>query len=157
MSDIIEILQILNNPDNLKVDINNVVAMIGKHFKQKYLSPMNNLYTDRCMICKENPSSEVTLLQAIKPFVNNKENIDALINGLNSYNAITGIMSDYSNTIVTAQSEGTDFNDDSCVHTDGIYEIDTDCIKSHMHNNTAAGNDISLLLLVLAFIISNRH
>ncbi|MBQ6555548.1 MAG: hypothetical protein IJR45_08750 [Firmicutes bacterium] len=148
MNDIVSITQTLNDPNNFKNDISAAYALVMGHFRKKYLEPMNKVYAAERRKCSENPEPKVALLQACRPFVQNTEMLDKLIDYLTGYNAIGGIMRDYSNNIVTAQV----IEPDDSVHEDGVYDVDKDCIAAA----SAVKNDSILPLLLAALLISGK-
>ena len=145
MNDIVSITQTLNDPNNLKNDISAAYALVTEHFRKKYLVPVNDIYATERKKCAENPEPKVALLQACRPFVNNTELLDRLIDGLTGYNAIDGIMREYTNNIVTAQV----IDPDPSVHEDGVYDVDKECAAARVSDNNE--NILPLLLAVLLF------
>ena len=145
-NNIVSITQTLNDPDNLKNDISAAYALVMEHFRKKYLAPMNKVYTAQRRKCLEQPEPKVALLQACRPFIKDTAVLDKIIEGLTGYNAINGIMQEYSDNIVTAQV----IEPDESVHHDGVYDIDKDCAAAVTAKN---GNDIMPVVLLILLLL----
>lgn len=105
MSELTEITQTLHDPDNLRNDFSEAAKLVAKHFRKKYLEPMNTLYANRRAECFKTPSPQVALMQACKPFMGDTSLLDRLIDGMCSYDAVSGIMQDYASSAEAKQND----------------------------------------------------
>lgn len=139
---ILEITELMRQPDNFRNDINEATRIISEHFRKKYIYPIEQ----EIKICSEEfrrePTSEISLLEACRPFVKNNERLDTFISVVTGMNVINRVM----NTTVEAKST------DSSIHSDGIYDIDENCRVGIVGTGTVSGiNPIVIALLFLIF------
>ena len=95
MNELTEITKSISDPQNLKNDMAEAVALVSKHFRQKYLAPVKGVYAQRRADCMEKPSPQVALLQACRPFVKNTDMLDRVIDGVTSCNAAARMWNEY--------------------------------------------------------------
>ena len=95
MNELTEITKSISDPQNLKNDMAEAVALVSKHFRQKYLAPVKGVYAQRRADCIEKPSPQVALLQACRPFVKNTDMLDRVIDGVTSCNAAARMWNEY--------------------------------------------------------------
>ena len=95
MNELTEITKSISDPQNLKNDMAEAVALVSKHFRQKYLAPVKGVYAQRRADCIEKPSPQVALLQACRPFVKNTDMLDRVIDGVTSCNAAAKMWNEY--------------------------------------------------------------
>lgn len=150
-SNIYNIFSRLSNSNNIKEDLNEALCLIEKHFKHKYLTPIEQDIRCCSQNCASEPTKEITLLKACKPFTNDKGNIDNMINIINTVRTFNRICDGYNQNIVPQSCDrevSTQTIKDSAIHNDGIYEIDKDCGVS-INSKETPDNNIFLILLVL--------
>ena len=134
--------------------MNEAICLVEKHFKHKYLTPIEQDIRCCSQNCASEPTKEITLLKACKPFTNNKGNIDNMINIINTVRTFNRICDSYNQNILPQTCErevSTQTIKDSAIHNDGIYEIDKDCGVSINNKETSDNNMLLILLLLLLF------
>lgn len=92
MLDLKEITQTWNDPDNFKNDMSAAMALVGQHFRKKYLDPMSRAYAEQHAKCLKEPCPQVALLQACKPFVRDTSALDKMIESISGCDALKGMM-----------------------------------------------------------------
>lgn len=151
LNKIYEITQKLSSPDNLRDDFKEILDIAIKHFSSKYLTPINVAIASHKEYCDSHPCKEVNLLKAFKPFVENSDGIDKLIDAVNTLRLFS-LVSSQDNTppaVVSAASIN-----DSAIHPDGIYEVDEGCISTNSQSVDKGFNiDPAILLFLLFFVV----
>lgn len=145
---IYEITQLMKNPENINQDIATAFSLIGQHFHNKYINPIKNAVENHLEICSHNPGDEIILLQACKPFISGDANniINKIIELMSTMETLQNISSEFrTNLVSTAQTE------DSAIHSDGVYEMDSNCLNTANINTKAVDNNF--LFIALAFIL----
>jgi hypothetical protein len=140
------LIQSLSDKNSLSQDINEISSMIYGHLARKYLVPIEQEIRCCNSECASTPTAEITLLEALKPFVSSTDTIDSLISAINYSRTIERL----SGTAET-QSDVYAQTEDSAIHKDGIYELDTDCIKPQAIT-TQKSLSLTALLLILILL-----
>ena len=107
-SNIYNIFSRLSNSNNIKEDLNEAICLVEKHFKHKYLTPIEQDIRCCSQNCASEPTKEITLLKACKPFTNNKGNIDNTINIINTVRTFNRICDSYNQNILPQTCERED-------------------------------------------------
>ena len=94
MSEITELTRSLGDPDNLRNDFSAAAALAASHFRKKYFDPMNKIYAEKRSKCLKDPTPQIALLQACRPFMRDTKMLDNMINGLSSCNALSEMLHD---------------------------------------------------------------
>lgn len=155
MSDntIYEISQLMKNPESLNNDIVTALNLIGEHFKNKYVKPIQGCVENHYKICSGNPSPRLALLQACKPFISSGGNntFQQITNFFTTCQILESIKKEYaSNLVTTAQIQ------DPAIHPDGVYEIDKSCIVNSSNLNQPTQADLLLITLALLLIFTGN-
>ncbi|MGN1319137.1 MAG: hypothetical protein ACI4VF_08985 [Lachnospirales bacterium] len=139
-----EITRLIQNPDNFREDINEAMNIISKHFRTKYISPIEQEIKICSDECRKAPTKEQALLEACRPFVKNSEVLDNMLNIVNSINVMKKLMPKE----ITALSLN-----DSSIHNDGIYDIDKNCKLNEVETEKAESfvgiNPLILVIIIL--------
>lgn len=138
LNKIYEITQQLSSPDNLRDDFKEIMDIAIKHFSSKYLTPINVAISSHKQYCDSHPCKEVNLLKAFKPFVENSNGIDRLIDAVNTLRLFSRTSSPDDNTAVMVSAASIN---DSAIHPDGIYEVDEGCIST---NSQSVSKDFNI-------------
>ena len=150
---IYEIAKLLNDRNNIEGDMAGAAEMVTGLFRDKYVKRLNAAFAKCRDSCEQNPSREVLLLKALKPFMpeENHKNLDnaaemlilmeTLNNIRNEANIIQAeeikagmsLKSEKNNIesnkrIISAVALNNTTHEDSAVHADGIYETDMNCM-----------------------------
>ena len=154
-----EITQQLSDKNNIIKDINDAAGLVSDMFKRRYIDKIYSAFSAAEDNAKKNPSKELNLIYAIKPFLpeNSLKDYDKLVNTFVTVNAISSIRNDINtHSTVYAQSEQSlNQNDhiDSAVKADGVYEIDEDSKNKnkpvYQQNNFSADPTILIFVLLL--------
>ncbi len=161
---IYEIAQLMSSRTNLQNDFAEAAQLINNLFKKKYIDKINYTIQNQRTNIQKNPSKEINLLNAFKPFLNSEyhSNIDSLINIFTDMNVIKNIQNEiYKNRKVSVSSLNS-INDteknkyknisiDSSIQKDGIYEIDQKCISNKQSEVNNDNNGIYPILLFMLF------
>lgn len=138
---IYEITKMMNDKPAIQNDMNEAMMLVKKMFEEKYISKINNIVKDHHEKTRKNPSREINLLQAFKAFTpeNEQTKIEKLIDSLYMLETLSSINSEYkASPPVVRSSESNEqqpvsasaVNEDCSIHSDGIYEIDNQCITT---------------------------
>ena len=138
---IYEVTQLLQDKNTIQNDIEEATNLVKDMFYKKYLQKIQQEISTRQEQIKINRPKEIELLYALKPFVAEEKNvvIDKIAESIMMLKTISGMQLELKNkTNLEENSE----------HTDGIYDIDTQCI-------TAKKNNFANAILMLA--MCNMH
>ena len=78
-------------------DMAEAVALLGEHFRHKYISPIKQNFDEKCRYCDKNPSPRVNLLRAFLPFVKDGKAIEKMTDIMIKYDALQEIIREKSN------------------------------------------------------------
>lgn len=139
-----ELTELMRKPENFKNDINEAINLVSKHFRNKYILPIEQEIRICSEQCKKTPTKEIALLEACRPFVKNNDRLDNFINIINGYNIIQRLTP--SETEIKAVK-------DSSIHKDGIYDIDHSCKIDMLRTEKNIG--INPILIVILLLVLN--
>ena len=149
---IYEIAQKMQDKQIIENDIKEAFALVSNLFKTKYIDKINEELKNNIDNIKNNPPKEIVLLNAIKPFIveKNHKNIDNAINMVTNISALNYMIPKNlnNNNIIKVNS----INTDPSVKEDGVYDIDENCLFS-VNNRFNMPNNLILLVFMLLFII----
>ena len=138
------------SPNKFSEDISEVIDILIKHFREKYYSGFEQAVRIQMNKAEENPTPEINLFKAIKPFISDKKAMDGLIYAFNTYNAISNIHAQYNKELVQIQAQSVKDDD---IKNDGIYCFDEGCIQKKSIVRSMTENDEGLGIFVFVFII----
>jgi len=144
-SKIYEIAQMINNRSTVENDLSEAKSMITKMFHDKYINKMHTAIIEKHDYSYNNPTKEVNLLNALKPFIVESKHtkLEQAIEMLTFMNTVSNIKSEVAPVLY---SQNVSIQDESSfIHPDGIYEIDESCLKTGSKNQI-----LPLILLMLA-------
>jgi hypothetical protein len=122
---IYEVTQMLQDKNNIQNDMQQAMELVRDMFYKKYLQKIEKEVEIRREKIKANRPKEVELLYAVKPFL--AQDKSAVIDKM-----ADSIM--MMQTLNTLQSEmNRDYRKES-VHSDGIYDVDENCMASKNNN-----------------------
>ena len=130
-------------------DIRQMRESIINIFKENYINKMRSLIEDNRIQAKENPTKEIVLLQAIKPFINSQSHtiIDEITEAMNTIRILENFNQKISN-LHSNRSENK--KEQIIVDKDGVYEIDELCLNS-INRESNSGQILIILLIILLF------
>lgn len=160
-NNIYEITQMISNKKTLQSDLSEAMEMVNSMFKKKYIDKLQNVVQSHHIKAQKNPSKEIQLMYAIKPFLdkNKHTDIDKLINTMITLNAVKGMqdeLSVHSNKDIKIASIIEEQKDKS-IQEDGIYDIDESCITSKQSNVNSSQPNMANLMLLLIFSNMNKY
>lgn len=92
-----EITNMITNKDHVRNDMIEITNVVKDFLNEKYILKMNELISKHQEKVNSNPTKEVILMQAIKPFMQREAqlNIDRLIQMMNTLNAVRSIQQEF--------------------------------------------------------------
>ena len=173
---IYEIASLMNDRANIENDMASAMEMVAGLFHDKYVKRLNDAFVKCREGCAKNPSKEVQLLQALKPFMpeNNHKNLDSaaqlliLMETLNNIKSEANIISagevkaqekakakenktENSGRVISAANVDNSAGKDKAIHPDGIYEMDMNCMVKR-----AGAMPTNMMNIVLAGMLMGR-
>lgn len=152
MSDdrIYEIARLMEDPENLSRDIYAAGELVSRHFYNKYVMPLKEIFNKHAEMCAEKPSKEMVFLHSCRPFIphRNMDMFEKAVDIFSALEVINSINSAYTAHTVTAASIS-----DSALHPDGVYEVDKSCMVGYSSVSSTGNMDTAVMLLALFFLI----
>ena len=142
-SKIYEIAQMIQNKATIENDLKEAKNIVKNMLHDKYINKMHLAIREKHKACCKNPTKEVHLLNAIKPFMHETSHhkIDKAIEMLTLMNTVKGIKSEVAPILYTQNVQ------EGIIHEDGVYEVDSNCIKGRENFNSHL---LPIILLMLA-------
>lgn len=149
-----EITKMMNDKPAIQNDMNEAVGLVQKMFEEKYIGKINGILESHRERARSNPSREIGLLQAFKAFMpeSDHQKVEKLIESLYMMETLSSIRKEYSAVVPNAMPnvapssaapskrqispsddkpvEVLETKDDVSVHSDGIYDVDNQCMVS---------------------------
>ncbi|WP_058486247.1 hypothetical protein [Defluviitalea phaphyphila] len=164
-----EVNPLVNNMENLlginidlNEDIKEMINTIKDIFKKKYIDKITNFIENGKNQIKENPSKEISLLQAIKPFIdtNNHSQIDNIIEAMNMMRTVQSFNEKIKNIQIQKNEEQkndylNEKNKEVLIKEDGIYEIDEACMREKQQS-FFLGNEKGIIFIILILLLTNK-
>lgn len=158
---IYEITKQIQDKNNIQQDVQQAFNLVTDMFRKKYIDKIDEELKVRINKIEQNPPKEIVLLNAIKQFLDKSKHkdIDNTITMLRNFSAINSLKESLnqtkninvaSNNVVYANN----FELDSSIKEDGVYDIDENCIFGISNKNTFAINQNFLMLFILLIIMS---
>lgn len=143
-----DIGNILGTNIDLKEDIRQIADNIKNMFKDKYISKVHSIIEDNKIQIQENPTKEITFLQAAKPFINSESHIliDQFVEGMNAVRTIQNLVQQIKDLQVQRNENNEEI---ALTQNDGVYEIDEVCMNSK--NQNVVGGEMFILFLIILF------
>jgi hypothetical protein len=134
---ITEITALFNDPDSLKADMSEGLGLMREHINRKYVNKIGKIIKACEDSIDANPSKEVMLLEALKPFAPSalSEKIEGFIGmhkQMHILNEIQNRLSTPDNTPFGLSAASSEKSKISSVHEDGVYDIDENCVLNKM-------------------------
>lgn len=114
---------------DLQQDMIDIKENIRSMFQEKYINRVQSLVNQNKSRVETNPTKEIALLQALKPFIGTEMHwkIDKLTETMNSFRTIQ-LLND---KMQTAQPQRSEKKEEKILkRSDGVYEIDEVCMKA---------------------------
>lgn len=152
---IYEITQKIQDKEIVENDMKEAFLLVTDLFKKKYINKLESEVKNRLDFIKKNPPKEITLLNAIKPFLNENshENIDNAITILTNFSAINfikdNLAKENNNQLNTISINSLEERDPS-VKEDGVYDFSENCFFS-INNNHNKSSIIYIFAILLLF------
>ena len=157
---IYEITKMMSSEQNLRNDFQEAANLVKNMFQEKYIYKLEKELNRRREIIQKNPSKEIKLINALKPFIEEKsrEDVDKIINLMINADTLSAIQKSFlnENSMITAQSAiNPSQKKDPSIKEDGIYDIDESCLTS-IQTSAGKSNNIFPLMLILFMLFINH-
>lgn len=141
MSDnaVYKISKLMNDPNLINNELEEAVAVLNRHFRKKYIEPIKEQLMSEKTKSISQPSNEVILLQACRPYIKS-DKLDAVIDLFNNIDTLKNLSAN-----ISAQS----LPIDTSIHPDGIYDIDKNCITTSEKIQTKHDSPIIFVLIAI--------
>ncbi len=151
---IYEIAEKIQDKNIMQNDFKEAMFLVSNMFREKYVDKLQNELVTNVNNIKANPTKEINLLRAIKPFVNedNKKNLEDIIDMMTNISAVNFMMpktTPKKNNIIKINNINIK---DSSVKEDGVYDIDESClfgVKNKGDNNNILNIILGIFLIQL--------
>ncbi|HHW67605.1 MAG: hypothetical protein PWP07_1151 [Epulopiscium sp.] len=155
---------VLGTNIDLQQDLNEIREMIRNKFKEKYINKIESLIQGNRIQAQENPTKEIALLQAIKPFINPDIHvqIDKCIDVMNTYRTFQNISQQVKavqfQSNESGENNGNNGNkkDRLLIQDDGVYEIDEQCLNSKSAGIGLGNGEFLIFILLLLFLSNSK-
>ena len=132
---IYEIANIVGNDKLFKGDVSSAANIIHNMLSEKYISPIKKAMEQENTRSRKNPSKEARLLSALKPFMPqaNHKKLDETLDTIHLLETLRGIQKRLPRPKVQATTQNVqtqELTTDPSVHTDGVYDIDKQCLDT---------------------------
>ena len=161
---IYEITQQFSNPDHIQSEFSEIMDLISKHFRQKYVHKLEVAVQQHHDHCTSHPSKEIVLLQACKPFfgADNTGFIDNIINIFHTLNTVNNIKSEYiaqsQQPVITDEPLFSINSGDPSIHEDGIYDMDDSCLtQSAIVNSSSITHELNPIFIIIILFFLLKH
>jgi len=130
---IYEITQMMSDNQVIRGDVSQAAGMIKAMLSEKYLNPITRAITAENKKARKNPCKEARLLDALKPFMDDKNHqaVDKTIDALYMAETLRGLSANLPvRTPIRQHKPASSFVNalaDDSVHEDGIYDVDARC------------------------------
>jgi len=170
MSDIknlVELNKLMNNGNSLKNDLTEASNLITSMFQKKYISKLTNELKIQKQEHQKNPTKEIQLIQAVKPFIDKSRHneIDMITDTLINLITLMDIQKDFdeinkeniSSEIkekqVLAMNNILTPEDDKSIKKDGVYDIDETCLFTNQNVNGSQNINSNMYLYIILILI----
>ncbi len=177
MSDIknlLELNKVMNKSDTLQNDFTEAMTLVKNMFQRKYISKLSDELEKQKIEHKKNPSKEIQLIQAVKPFINQSRHkeIDSITDTLINISTLLDIQKsfienseeqerkkekDESEQKVASMSVIVTEDSDTSIKKDGIYDIDENCYLIKQSRTTAPNQNNFLYIILIFLLFSNKQ
>ncbi|MCD8158429.1 MAG: hypothetical protein LUD77_05915 [Clostridiales bacterium] len=149
---IYEILNSFSSRETMENDLNEIKKLVSGYFNKKYFSGLGSIISSEINRQKTNPSDDLRLLYAIKPYAKNLGGnvMDNVIEAAAVVKAIDNIRGKLPNETKTVAAAAVNL---PSVNPDGVYDIDRECIIKTASESQPPQTDIILLLALTALLI----
>lgn len=157
------VAHLLSNPAGIQNDMRESMLMAQNHLSEKYLTKMTKAVAQCQKKAMENPSPQIDLLLAVKPFIPEESHprVNQMIEMLQFYQTMDEIRTSIQEELppadtrpLSAASVGS-FTPDPSVHEDGVYDVDSNCTLPARANQATMQNSNPMGML-LALSLMNR-
>ncbi len=177
MKKIIELNNLISDNNSLQNDITEISNLIKTMFQKKYISKLSDELKIQKQNHQKNPSKEIQLIQAVKPFISQSRHndIDKITDALINITTLMDIQKDFlentkKNNVkqtpkkqilpekqISAMDTTVTQKEDSSIKKDGVYDIDEICLLSNQSiKQNSNQNFLALYILLIAVILKNN-
>jgi hypothetical protein len=151
-STIYEITQLMNDKKLIQNDLDEVLSIIKDVIHQKYISKFQLALDEQKELVSKNTPKEITLLVALKPFLEETSHtyIDQIIDIMYKVSTAKSIDAEIQKCSIH-KTDNTSSECELTIHDDGIYELDNHC-KINKNFSSINITEIIFMLLVTGTI-----
>lgn len=185
MSDIknlIELNKLINNSGALKKDLSEASNLITSMFQKKYISKLKDELRIQKLNHQKNPTKEIQLIQAVKPFISQSrhKDVDAITDTLINMTTLMDIQKDFKENMKKEEQENSKkeqtlnnisknlekqvntmnanntiltSQDDESIKKDGIYDIDETCLLTNQNTAKKSVSNPSIYIYIILIAI----
>lgn len=149
MENIYEISQYIGNDNIIQNELYSSISNIRNNLKNKYISPIKSAIKTESSKLKKEPSPEIRLIEAFKPFVSHTEHkkLNDMIDSIYKIKTLKNISKKFYKNIDNSDKNKLQIMSNSYPkNNDAIYEIDDNCIQNNIRPK------ISPLFILLALL-----
>ncbi len=149
-NNIFDILRAFGSAGSLGDDIREIQNIVLSYFRNKYFSRIQNTIAQEVAKQKTNPSDDIRLLYALKPYTRNFDN--GLMDNVIEAAALAKTLGNIKANMPRSDSRVEAAAADKSINPDGIYDIDRECKKSLASQSADNEGDIIPILILFALL-----
>lgn len=144
---IYEVTQLMNDKELIQNDLDEAFNVIKETLHQKYISKFQIALEEQKELVNKNTPKEITLLVALKPFLDETSHayIDQIIDVLYKFSTAKNIDAEIQKCSIN-KADTNSSEHKLTIHDDGIYELDDHC---KVNNNFSSINLTELIFMLL--------
>ncbi|MCD7905506.1 MAG: hypothetical protein LUG24_08070 [Clostridiales bacterium] len=149
---IYDILYSFSNRETMERDIREIKGLVTDYFRKKYFNRLNSIISSEINRQKTNPSDDLRLLYAIKPYAKNlgggvMDNVIEAAAVVKAIDNIRGKLPAENQTVMAAAVNM------PSVNPDGVYDVDRECLIKAAAEESVPQTDIIFILALAALFI----
>ncbi|NMA82941.1 MAG: hypothetical protein GX962_03645 [Epulopiscium sp.] len=142
---IYQVAHMMTSEEHITKDFQEIMDGLKDMIYNKYIGTLQAVVQDQYKSSKKNPTREVRLLEAAKPFVESTQHskIDKWIDTMHAIRTVQSLRQDLQEYwLPGAQSIN------AMEHADGVYEIDEACMRGKVMGTGNSRGDMIMLLAI---------
>ncbi|NLM13560.1 MAG: hypothetical protein GX209_07430 [Epulopiscium sp.] len=139
-------------------DLDEIAEMIRNKFKEKYINKIESLIEGNRIQAQENPTKEIALLQAIKPFIHPDIHlqIDKFIDVMNTFRTFQSINQQMKSIQLQSSKNNEHKEEKQLIQEDGVYEIDENCMNRKNVGIGMENGDLLIFIFLILLLSSSK-
>lgn len=131
-----EIQRKIQESNGFQKDMEDAKILVQNLFKERYLDKMQDVLISKQSLAKNNPSKEIQLMNVLKSFAP-RENHE-MINKMSDFFLLMSTVQNIQNDLRAYSTQNVNEKNDDVLHTDGVYEVDNQCMSDLKGNKNIA-------------------